>query len=281
MPISVPAALFQHVNSLRMPRIHLFELEDQSWFPKPIRNGITDFLQFAVSVSDLYRPFASRLARAIDTGRVERIVDLCAGAGGPWLELKDHVESIRNGSVSVCLTDLYPNHTAFERLKSAWRGTFGYVAEPVSATDVPSNLVGLRTLFSSFHHFRPDEAVKILGDAVSKRQGIAIAESTQRHPLLIAYMFLTPALVLLSSVFQKPFRWSRLFWTYVVPLVPLAVLFDGVVSCLRTYTPDELMALVARVPDGGSYHWEAGVDRIGFLPVGVTYLVGYPRVGNI
>lgn len=264
-----------------MPRIHFFELEDQAWFPKPIRNGITDFLQFAVSVSDLYKPFAARLGRALSAGRVERIVDLCAGAGGPWLELKEHVEEIRNGSVSVCLTDLYPNHTAFERLETSWSGTFHSVSEPVSAIDVPANLVGLRTLFSSFHHFQPEEAIQILGDAVSKRQSIAIAESTQRHPLLITYMFLTPALVLLSSVFQKPFRWSRLFWTYVIPVVPLAVLFDGVVSCLRTYTPEELMALVSRVPDADSYHWEAGVDRIGPLPVGVTYLIGYPRVGNI
>jgi hypothetical protein len=264
-----------------MPRIHFFELEDQSWFPKPIRNGITDFLQFAVSVSDLYKPFAARLGRVLDASRVERIVDLCAGAGGPWLELKEHVGGIRSGAVSVCLTDFYPNHTAFERLKSAWQDTFSFVAEPVSAIDVPTELVGFRTLFSAFHHFRPEEAIKILEDAVSKQQGIAIAESTQRHPLLIAYMFLTPLLVLLSSVFQKPFRWSRLFWTYVIPVVPLAVLFDGIVSCLRTYTPEELMALVARVPGSESFHWEAGIDRIGPLPVGVTYLIGYPRVGNI
>lgn len=264
-----------------MARLHLFELEDQAWFPKPIRNGITDFLQFAVSVSDLYKPFAGRLGRVLDQFRVSRIVDLCAGAGGPWLELKNHVEPIRNGSVSVRLTDLFPNHVAFERLQSGWPSTFDYAAQPVSATDVPVDLLGFRTLFSAFHHFRPEQAIEILGDAVRKRQGIAIAESTQRHPLLITYMFLTPVLVLLSSVLQKPFRWSRMFWTYVLPIIPLAVLFDGVVSCLRTYTPEELMALVGQVPGADGYHWEAGIDRIGFLPVGVTYLIGYPRVGNI
>lgn len=264
-----------------MGRIHLFELEDQAWFPKSIRNGITDFLQFAVSVSDLYKPFAARLGRVLGKGRDQRIVDLCAGAGGPWVELKQHVEALRSGAVSVCLTDLFPNQTAFERLRKEHAPTFAYVAHPVSAVDVPAELVGFRTMFSAFHHFRPEEAVKILEDAVSKRQGIAVAESTQRHPLLITYMFITPLLVLASSLFQKPFRWSRLFWTYVLPVVPLAVLFDGIVSCLRTYTPEELLALVARVPGAESYHWEAGIDRIGPLPVGVTYLIGTPRVDGI
>jgi hypothetical protein len=32
----------------------------------------------------------------------------------------------------------------------------------------------------------------------------------------------------------RPFRWSRLLWTYVVPIIPAVLLFDGIVSCLRT-----------------------------------------------
>jgi hypothetical protein len=47
---------------------------------------------------------------------------------------------------------------------------------------------------------------------------------------------------------------SRLFWAYVVPAIPLATLFDGIVSCLRTYTPAELMALTEGI-DG--YQWDA------------------------
>ena len=42
-----------------------------------------------------------------------------------------------------------------------------------------------------------------------------------------------------------PFRWSRLLWTYLVPVIPLVLLFDGIVSCLRSYRPDELLKLVA------------------------------------
>lgn len=35
-----------------------------------------------------------------------------------------------------------------------------------------------------------------------------------------------------------------LFFTYVVPILPVVLLFDGWMSCLRTRTPDEVEALL-------------------------------------
>ncbi|MBT9492924.1 MAG: class I SAM-dependent methyltransferase [Paucibacter sp.] len=260
-----------------MRRMHLFEIEDQPWLPSSIRNGITDFLQFAVEQGNLYKNFSVRLAKVLRAQQVEQIVDLCAGGGGPGLSMLKNIPEINAGKVKIHLTDYYPNLPAFAELASTNPHCFTYTAEPVSALDVPSHLKGFRTLFSSFHHFDQTDAQTIIADAINSRQGIAIAESTQRHPLLIAYMFVTPILVLITSPFQKPFRWSRLFWTYAIPIVPIAVAFDGIVSCLRTYTPAELMGLVANIPNSSQYDWDAGVERIGFLPIGVTYLIGTPK----
>src|SRR5439155_21664731 len=122
--------------------------------------------------------------------------------------------------------------------------------EAVDATSGPPALSGFRTLFSSFHHFRPEEARRILADAVRQRQGIGVFEATQRSAPAMLAMLLTPLFVLLATPFIRPFRLSRLFWTYLLPVVPIVALFDGVVSCLRTYTPTELRALVAEVPGG-------------------------------
>ena len=44
-----------------MKRLHLFEFEDQDWFPRVWRDGVTDFLQFAVSRGNIYKQFAPRL----------------------------------------------------------------------------------------------------------------------------------------------------------------------------------------------------------------------------
>lgn len=46
-------------------------------------------------------------------------------------------------------------------------------------------------------------------------------------------------MVLLTMPFIHPFRWSRLFWTYLLPVVSLDCAFGWAVSCLRTYTVPE------------------------------------------
>jgi hypothetical protein len=65
--------------------------------------------------------------------------------------------------------------------------------------------------------------------------------------------------------------------TYVVPLIPLLVLFDGTVSMLRLYSRDELRELVATVPGHDTFTWNIGTTRLPGLPVGLTHLVGVPR----
>ncbi|MBO8084788.1 class I SAM-dependent methyltransferase [Marichromatium sp. AB32] len=256
-------------------RIHLFELEDLPWLPAAIRDGITDFLEFAVRVPDLYRPVAPRLERALEESGASTILDLCAGGGGPWMRMLDQLGPVRAGEVRVLVSDLYPNRTALARLREQAGARVEVVERSVSAMAVPRDLEGFRTLFSAFHHFRPREARAILADAVEQGRGIAVFESTQRHPLLLLYMLFTPLLVLLATPFIRPFRWSRLFWTYLIPAIPLAVMFDGIVSCLRTYSVAELDALTRGLEREG-YRWERGVARLGPLPVGVTYLIGLP-----
>jgi hypothetical protein len=63
-------------------------------------------------------------------------------------------------------------------------------------------------------------------------------------------------------------------WTYVIPLVPFMLWFDGLMSCLRAYSKDELFQMSKRLPVK-DYHWQAGTKRDGFVPI--TYLIGYPK----
>jgi hypothetical protein len=145
----------------------------------------------------------------------------------------------------------------------------------VDARAVPKELDGFRTLFAAFHHFRPDEAEAILRDAVRQRQGIAILEPTQRSVRAVALACFSWLFVMLLSPGIRPVRPGRLVLTYLIPLIPLLVTFDGVVSCLRSYTPDELGALARAC--GGGYDWEIGEARYPGFPIPVTYAIGVPR----
>ena len=257
-----------------MRRMHLIEIHEQPWCPASLRDALTDYLQFAIESGNPYGAIVERLRQSVLHARATRIIDLCSGGGGPWRRMHREFAST-NFPIEVCLTDKYPNLAAFRLAQTESGGKLSSSSESINADSVPRELKGFRTFFSSFHHFKPEDARAILNDAAQQRQGVGVFEATARQPLAILLMFLTPLIVLLVTPLIRPFRWSRLFWTYVLPLVPLIVLWDGVVSCLRTYSPAELRELTNGLGDG-DYIWESGEEKSPRSPIPVTYLIGYP-----
>jgi hypothetical protein len=259
-----------------MHRIHLIELHEQPWFPSFLRDEITDTLQSAMNFFGAYAPAAPLLQSALDSTHSRTIVDMCSGGGGPWLKLSPRLHANDHASLRILLTDKYPNLDAFQTASANSQNHITFHSAPVDATDVPPELHGFRTMFTSFHHFQPAEARAILQNAVDASQGIGIFEVTRRAPSAIAWMSLWALLPFLLTPWIRPFRWSRLFCTYVLPIIPFVLLFDGIVSCLRTYQPQELRAIIAKLT-AAEYQWELG-DRAnpnGKVPI--AYLIGYPR----
>jgi len=239
-----------------------------------VRDAITDFLRFTMERFTPYAVAAPLLARAMNRLGETRVVDLCSGGGGPWRDLVRRIPAAGGPSVQVTLTDAYPNRVAYAELQRVTDGAVHGEADPVRATDVPEHMTGFRTVFTALHHFPPPAARAILSGAVRRRCGIAVFEITHRSVLSLFGMLFLPLFVLLATPFIRPFRWSRLLVTYLVPLVPLVAWFDATVSCLRTYTPAELRAMTDRL--GGGYAWDIGIVRTAPLLTRVTYAIGVP-----
>jgi hypothetical protein len=257
-----------------MNRLHAFELADQSWWPRTFRRAATDYLVTVIHRAKVYDSLVPRLFKALQSCRTNQIIDLCSGVGGPWPTLLPALHRL-GIDANVCMTDFFPNIPSLERAAGM---TFGlrYEKASVSATSVPTHLTGFRTIFTAFHHFRPNDAREILASAVRDRVGILIAEATPRRLTALAIQIMVPLAVLLLTPTVRPFRWSRLFWTYFVPVLPLAIFFDGVVSCLRTYTPEEMLAM-AREIDSVDYEWQAGYEAVAGVPVPIPYMIGTPK----
>ena len=241
-------------------RLQLVEIHDLPSCPPSLRDALTDFLAFAENLAGAYDPVGPPLRRALAQTKAHRIIDLCSGAGGPWRRLADEV------GVPVLLTDLYPHRGSPLDLRLH--------PTPVDARAVPKELDGFRTIFTAFHHFPPGEARAILADAVQRGQAIGVFEIARRAALEIAVVAFTWLGTLVSVPFMRPWRWSRLVWTYLPPVLPIVGTFDGVVSCLRTYSKTELRELVRGLD---TYTWEIGDFRGGWSPLRGTYLIGVPR----
>lgn len=253
-----------------MGRIHLFEFEDQKWFPTILRNYGTDFLQFLSNKTKMYKPIIPIIEKGLQKSKTNQIVDLCSGGGGGliWLntELKKNIPDLK-----IILTDIYPNIPAFKLTKKK-ADNFEFIEKPIDARNVPTELKGLRTQFLSLHHFKPTDAKQILQSAINSKNSIAIFEAQERSlPSIIAMIF-SPLSVLLTTPFIRPFKIGRIIFTYLIPIVPLFVMWDGIVSSLRTYSVKEMNELVENLNETKNYDWE--INKVKSGPGVVLYLLG-------
>ena len=257
-----------------MRRAQLIELHEQPWFPLFLRHEITDALQFGLNLLEAYAPVIPLLQSSLNSTRCRSIVDLCSGGGGPWLDLSRKLQPDAQ-VLRILLTDKCPNLRAFQNHRVASKNHIAFCPNSVDAMKVPGDLEGFRTMFTSFHHFSPEEARAILQNAVDANQSIGIFEITRRAPTTIALMFPWALVPFACTPLIRPFRWSRLLYTYVIPIIPLVLVFDGVVSCLRTYRPQELREIVKKL-SGNEYEWEVGELSKASGQAPITYLIGSP-----
>lgn len=257
-----------------LSRIHGFELHEQAWLPATFRNALTEWLRVLWEYSRAEVVIAPLLENAIALSGSERIVDLCSGSSGPVIRV--HAELARRGVlVPVILTDKFPDRGAFSALTANSRGSVTACLESIDATSLPAKLSGLRTLFNSFHHFRPADARAILNAACVDRQPIAIFEITARtfSRLVLCFpaSFLSCFLLIWRMRPRRPAWW---IFTWLFPIIPFIVGWDAFVSHLRSYTPGELHALTQ-----GSIHgwcWREGRLAAPRGGVEIDFLIGTP-----
>lgn len=256
-----------------MRRRHLFEIHDLPGCPEVLRRIATDYLGTVGRVFRAFAPVAPLLERLARETNASALVDLCSGTGGPPMFLAEELARTGGPALEVVLTDLYPNRAAFERATGGAPVRVRAETSPVDARHVPDHLRGIRTLFDSFHHFREEDARQILADAARSRAPLLIVEGTERSVRgIISLLLVAPLLTLLLTPLVRPFTWWRLVLTYLVPVAPLVIVFDGVVSCLRTYTAAELREMTRDLQDG--YSWEIGTVKSHGQPL--SYVIGRP-----
>ncbi|WP_233261495.1 hypothetical protein [Vitiosangium sp. GDMCC 1.1324] len=254
-----------------LPRLHLFELIDQDWYPRALRDLGTDYLETVSNRMGIFDGAVDVLARALRASEREELLDLGSGGGGPLPRLRKLLESKHGLKPHVVLTDLFPNARAAERARAQGAD---YLERPVDALRVPEDLRGTRTSFNALHHFRPEQVRAMLADAQARGVPFVGFEVVERTPKGILATLAVPLLVLLFTPLIRPLSPLRLLFTYVIPVAPLTITWDGLVSALRAHRPEELRALTASLAHEG-YTWE-----VGQLPQPakgtLTYVLGLP-----
>lgn len=249
------------------------EVEDLPGCPSWLRDAMTGYLQVVIEKARPYDVCAPVLRGLIDELSADHVLDLASGSGGPWPGLREELgEGLT--SVGLTLTDIAPSRLAIERVA----GTRGvdYRSSSVSALDVPEVGAKVWTMFTGLHHFSPEEVKAIVQQVQDRGVGFAAFEATQRSFRGVLVTLLIPLLVLLMMPLVRPRRPLPLLLTYLPPLLPLVIWWDGLASTMRTYTPHELEMIVNSVASS-EYEWRISELEVPGAPIPVLSLVGRPR----
>ena len=216
---------------------------------------MTGYLATTYGITPFPKLWAEHLSTVLSKDEPSEIVDLGSGSGGPIALVLKELEAA-GFRTRVTLTDLFPNPNG-----APGNASMRYWPEPVDATRVSAELTGTRTMFAAFHHFRPQAAREILRGALNQRRAICIFEATSRTPGAILSTLLIPILVLVMTPRVRPLSWIQIVFTYPIPILPLLMFWDGLVSQLRTYSTEELKDLT-RDLQSPAYRWEIGQIQV-------------------
>ncbi|KAI1422565.1 hypothetical protein F5Y12DRAFT_611192 [Xylaria sp. FL1777] len=286
-----------------IPRLHLFEIADQSWFPGFLRayvqTGLTHTWTTCLPLLQPCSPatlVANILRRELGGAAVSSYtyIDFCAGAGGPTpyieqalnrqlgetassnsslssssapsyaaIASQDPHHQNQNGGpaqnsshgnegMKFILTDLHPHVESWEKAARA-SPHLTYVSTPVNAAAAPPELIlrnkaggkGVFRLFNlAFHHFDDELARAILKNTVETSDGFGIFELQSRTFSSFVSCMLFGFFILLIAPLLYWWSPQILFFVYAVPIVPFVLVFDGLISSLRTRTASEVEVLL-------------------------------------
>ncbi len=264
---------------MKLKRLQLFEFEDLPWFPNFFRQLMTNYLVTLHRFLKSHELIAPMLKRCLEKSARKSVIDLCSGGGGP---MRDVLRLLRQEKylehLEITLSDLYPNAIAAIEIKKMGYPGLNYKMESVDATNVDLALGGVRSMVCSMHHLPPLVAQKILQDAASKKQPICVFEISDNATPILLWWLAVPVgffAALIVSAFIRPMTWMQFIFTYLIPILPLLIAWDGAVSIARIYNKEDLEELLRGVKADG-YIWDVGVVKKPGHPSGMVYLVGLP-----
>ncbi|KAL8691362.1 MAG: hypothetical protein Q9218_003406 [Villophora microphyllina] len=226
------------------------------------------------------------------TARRRKPVNTIAESASNGNPITSHPNTNSDPSVDFILTDIHP-HIPSWSLACAKSPHLHYIPRPVDATSTPPDLFSLTHrplqarqrkpfhLFSlAFHHFPTAPARATLHNALLHSSGFAILELQSRTPSSLLTALCLGPLLWMVSWYSFWGDWTHLFFTYVIPIVPAVVVFDGLVSCLRMRSRGEILQLIeecdGKEPRGWRQGWRFESGRAYHTwPIGeATWFVG-------
>lgn len=225
-----------------MKRKQVAQITNASWFPNFLTRCVYEFMTWFVNKVNAAKPFTPVIEEGLQHADKIVVIDKRCGAG---FETVDR------------LLD--------EKIERVF----------VDAENFTASKEGLYLSVNSFHQFTVDEAKDILKQVSHNKHPLVIVEGNNDSLWQVFGMtVIVPLTVLLTAPFVIPFRFERIIFTYIIPILPLVTFFDGFMALFKLYAPKDLDELTSSINTEG-YYWRSGKLDNG-RGGKIIYLVGYP-----
>ncbi|RXR29429.1 hypothetical protein EQG68_13160 [Flavobacterium piscinae] len=215
-----------------MKRKQITQIINVRWFPKFLKTLVAEFLSWFVLKVNATKPFIPVIEDILNKTYNKRIINIEFGIGAGI----ETVKPFLNDGVKV-------DSIAISNFNTSEKGVYLFV--------------------NSFHQLNASEAKKILQNIEESGNPVVVVEGNNDSLWQIVGMTVfVPLTVLLTAFFVKPFRISRIIFTYLIPILPIVIVIDGCIALLKLYNPTDLLALTSSL-ENNNYEWKAGKNDNG------------------
>lgn len=210
-----------------MKRRHTPQFINQSWFPTFLKQCIFEFMTWFVGKVKAAVPFLPVIEEGLTRTSKRQIINIDSQSGAGFETLEPLLEK-----------DIVIQKTDVKNIQTTHKGLYVSV--------------------NAFHQLTPVEAKALLTTIAKSGNPVAIVEGNNDSLWQVVGMTIfVPLTVLLTAPFVKPFRFSRIIFTYLIPILPIVTLIDGFLALFKLYAPVDLEELTASIAIE-NYHWRSG-----------------------
>ena len=240
------------------------ELEDYSWFPPLLRRYQMDYIGSLVSWLRVYRPLMPVVAQMVNADHGVMIQDLCSGSGIPAIYIQQHIKHFPK----TLLSDKYPDPAFTDAAE------LEYIKSPVDVLALIPQHGICYTMYNSIHHLSPGDQITLVKKMIASRNNFLFAEILEPGIFTMIKIILSATLLqLFTAPFIKPFSLKRLFFTYIIPFNLFTVLYDGIISVIKSGSVNRYRKLFERL---STNDFEVSVGRFNNWKGPVIYIKGNP-----
>ncbi len=241
------------------------ELEDYNWFPQVLRRFQGDFIGSIACWFHLYRPLLPVLQKLMHATKTTRIQDLCSGSGLTAMYMQRQL----TGADSMILSDKFPP------AQFPYTARLAYLKEATDILPLEPHQGVCYTMFNAFHHFSDAEQEHIIDKMAASGSTFLFAEILEPGVLsFINVILATTVGQLLLMPFVRPFSLLRLCFTYIIPVNLFTILYDGIISVIRSKRVSKYRELLKTRAVPG---YAIVINKIKNPSGGLVYLQGQPE----